>query len=363
MSGPGESKMSAPRLLESTEDITLEWLEAVLRVGGAPGVRVQSFTVEPIGAGNVSDTVRIDLSLSDAGDNDPRSIVCKFRPSLDLAHAHGVASGAYRCEAGAYRLLRSVSGACRIPRALWLDGTDDNINLVMEDLSRSTRAGDQIAGCGPDDARAVMTELGRLHREIAYAEEADAPDWAVRMPASGDYWVPVIARAAPIVAERFADTIDPDHIDLVGRAAKLARAWHDLRHSRWSLTHGDPRVDNILFSGQGRETRATLIDWQVAGVRNALHDVGYFLSGSLSVEDRRVHERELLAHYAAEYGAASADQLLDDYRVQLVSGLMTTAAATAVLPDLPHVNRLLIALLERNCAAVADWDSLSAIAR
>ncbi len=129
-----------------------------------------------------------------------------------------------------------------------------------------------------------------------------------------------------------------------------------------ALTHGDPRVDNILFRDGPEGVQAILIDWQVTGVRQPLHDLGYFLSGSVSVEDRRSAERDLLALYAERMGPGySESEVVADYRIQLISGLLTTSAAVAVLPDSDGVNRLLLALLERNCAAVADWDSIEAI--
>ncbi|UVO51042.1 phosphotransferase [Sphingomonas sp. SUN019] len=351
---------TAPRLLDTLAEIDGDWLESVLHAAGH-SARVREFAIQPIGAGNVSDTARIVLTTD--GDA-PASIVAKFRPSTASSHAHGVGSGAYSIEAGAYRLFAAATDGCRIPRILWLAGTDDNINLVMEDLSRVTRAGDQVAGCGVEDARRVITQFARLHRTFWPLASKDAPPWAIRMPSAGDYWVPVLESAVSQVAQRFADLLPDRHIALVAEAATVSRAWHDLRHPAMTITHGDPRVDNVLFDDDAGE--AILIDWQVAGVRNPMHDVGYFLSGSVSIEDRRTSERELLDLYADEFGATRGyvmNRIVDDYRIQLISGLMTTAAAVALLPDAPPVNRLLLALLERNCAAVEDWGSIAAIRR
>jgi hypothetical protein len=44
----------------------------------------------------------------------------------------------------------------------------------------------------------------------------------------------------------------------------------------------------------------------------------------------------------------------------VLSGLVITTAAISVLPDNDAVNTLILALLERNCAAVRDWDALTA---
>jgi hypothetical protein len=358
-SGPGPA---TPCLLESLADIDCPWLEQVLSAAGHC-LSLTGFSIEPIGAGNVSDTARIVLEHQGTG---PRSIVAKFRPSLEALQAHGVGSRAYTIEAGTYRLLTGQADGCRIPALLWLAGSDQNINLVMEDLSRTTRAGNQITGCGIADAEAVVTQFARLHRNFWPMAESDAPDWAIRMPQAGDYWVPIVERAVPIIARQYAEDLPAEYIALIAEATRVSRAWHDMRHAAMTITHGDPRVDNVLFEETVSGIGAILIDWQVTGLRNPMHDVGYFLSGSVSVENRRAQERALLDRYAEEFGTRRGyglNQIVDDYRVQLISGLMTTAAAVALLPDVPAVKRLLITLLERNCAAVADWQSIEAIRR
>lgn len=347
------------RLLDSLKEIDEPWLEQVLR-GAGYDASIKGFRLEPIGAGNVSDTARIVI---EAEGNAPPSVVAKFRPASEEAHTHGMGSKAYSIEAGTYELFQGVSDGCRTPVIFSLNAADDNINLVMEDLSSVTRPGNQVAGCSIKDAEATIRQLARLHRAFWPTSENNAPSWAIRMPIAGDYWVGVLQAAAPIVAERFAEDLPPQHIELVSEAATLSRAWHDLRHSAMTITHGDPRVDNVLFDDAG-DGEAILIDWQVTGVRNPMHDVGYFLSGSISIADRRKCEHDLLDLYAEEFGRSgeyTRGQIEDDYRVQLVSGLMTTAAAVALLPDIPKVNELLLALLERNCAAVYDWQSLKAI--
>jgi thiamine kinase-like enzyme len=137
-----------------------------------------------------------------------------------------------------------------------------------------------------------------------------------------------------------------------------------LPQTRLTLTHGDPRVDNVLFEQVDGATRAVLIDWQVTGLRNPMYDVGYFLSGSISIDDRRAHEDALLEHYLREFATVRAGysraDALHDYRTQVLSGLVITTAAISVLPDNDAVNTLILALLERNCAAVRDWDALTA---
>lgn len=122
-------------------------------------------------------------------------------------------------------------------------------------------------------------------------------------------------------------------------------------------------MDNVLFETVDGRPSAVLIDWQVTGLRNPMYDVGYFLSGSVPTDLRRAHETALLEHYVREFAAvrpgfALADAI-EDYRTQVLSGLVITTAAVAILPDVEPVNGLLLALLERNVAAAADWDAVA----
>lgn len=348
-------------LIGGVADLSAAWLERVLQRAGFPDARLAGFEAKPIGAGNVSDTVRVTLDYAAASEA-PSSLVCKFRCSDPVAHAHGIGSGSYGREVSSYRELVAAGCDCRIPKALWVDGHAENINLVMEDLTLGTRAGNQIAGCPLADARAVVRELAKLHRAFFPIPREAVPGWAMTMAETAGYWTGAIERGLPIVRETAGDRLSLDEMAAVDLAALRAPAWYSQPVPRGALTHGDPRVDNIIFRDGAHGPEAIIIDWQMTGWRSPMHDVGYFLSGSVSVEDRRAGEAALLDLYAGivgpQYPRAAIEE---DYRLQLPSGLMTTLAAYGVLPISSEVDALLIALLRRNIAAVADWRSLEAL--
>lgn len=352
---------TSPSLLTSLHQIDADWLEAVLAEAGHPNARIDSFALAPIGAGNVGDTARIDMVVS--GDPEaPRAMVCKFSAANESAHAHGIGSGSYGREVESYRAFARSGSVCRMPALYWVAGGSEGINLALEDLTRTTRPGDQIAGCSVAEAASVIDELARLHRHSFPMPRDQVPDWALTMADGADYWSSAIARALPIVRANDHGRLDRSEWALIEQANAKASSWYCLPVARGTLTHGDPRVDNILFQDEPTPS-AVILDWQMTGWRNPMHDVGYFLSGSVSVEDRRAHDRALLARYLQTFGPDRGYALAEieaDYRVQLLSGLMTTLAAYSVLPITPHVDQLLITLLKRNLAAAADWASLDA---
>ncbi len=161
---------------------------AVRATAGRPHwVEVASISAQPIGAGNVSDTVRIGIEYARAESGSPAAVVVKFRPSAPGAHAHGLRSGAYHREIGAYR---EVGGrqACRIPRCFWVAGDETNINLVLEDLTATTTPGNQAAGCGVAEAESLVAELARLHSSFfPLTDEAAPACWCAcpRSPTTG----------------------------------------------------------------------------------------------------------------------------------------------------------------------------------
>ncbi|HEX7741935.1 MAG TPA: aminoglycoside phosphotransferase family protein [Sphingobium sp.] len=336
-----------------------------MRHAGFADADVVSFDLRPIGAGNVSDTVRAELAYA-APTAAPPSLICKFSSSHGDNHAHGVSSGSYYREVNSYAILKGVSDCCRIPQPFWIAGGADNINLVMEDLSALSRPGDQIAGCSPDDAASVVAEQAKLHRAFFPMRLQDAPPWAMSMASTADYWVGAIERALPVIRQHVAARLTDDEMAVVEDALIAAPAWYRLPVLHGALTHGDPRVDNILFMDRDMGVHSVLLDWQMTGWRNPMHDVGYFLSGSVSVDDRRAHERALLDCYAGTFGADRGydiEAITQDYRLQLLSGLMTTIASYGVLPLNSVTDRLLLTLLQRNAAAAMDWESLKAVAR
>lgn len=353
---------TTPALLDTVAEIDAAWIGSVL-TATHPDVAVRSVATTPIGAGNVSDTVRVTIDYATRPEGAPDAVVAKFRPSVPEVHAHGLGSGAYHREIGAYRAI-GERAACRIPHAFHVAGDETTINLVLEDLT-SAVPGDQVAGCGAAEAEAVLTELANLHAAFAPVEEATAPGWPIRMAAVCDYWTAATRTGVAAALERYRGRLDGADLQVVAAAGRIVRDWYLLPQSRLTLSHGDPRVDNVLFEQTPGGTRAVLIDWQVTGLRNPMYDVGYFLSGSLPVEERRAHEPRLLDHYLrtfARTGPAYPDaEAMADYRTQVLSGLMITTAAIAVLPDNDVVNTLIVALLERNCAAARDWDAVAAV--
>jgi hypothetical protein len=350
------SKLTAPHLLESTGEITARWMERAFAAGGA--VTPQRIAIEPriapIGHGTSGMTAQVHLGYNVGTITAPTDVIAKF------GRAKGVSPGLSPGEREllTYRLLCN-DATFRKPR-LWFGERDETglTNLVLEDLSSKTRPGDQIAGCSIDEARAVVSELAAFHAAFWGGEEALASEWLIRH----EQMLPLYEAGADKIGPWLGGRVAADDLALVETFRSKARDWLAIRPSRRTLIHSDPRVDNMLFEDTDEGIAAWIIVWQLPAAGDPQHDVAYFLSGSVSPADRRACERELVAEYAAlirrtvpDYSDAEA---LESYRRNVVSGLWLTVIATAAIEQSAHNADLICALVERNCAAIRDWDAL-----
>ena len=116
------------------------------------------------------------------------------------------------------------------------------------------------------------------------------------------------------------------------------------------VIHGDAHVGNLVLDAGGT---ASLVDWQLVQRGMWCIDVGYHIASTLTVEERRRSERDLLRHYLdalASYGVA-APPWDDAWRAiahGMLHGFFLWGITTKVEPA------IIATLLTRLGTAVAD---------
>jgi hypothetical protein len=350
------SQLTAPPLLESPEEITAQWMERALAAGGA--VVPQRIAIEPrvapIGHGTSGTTAQVHLAYNVGTVTAPSDVIAKFGRMIGVSAVYNPAQR----ERLAYELLGN-DAPFRKPRLLFGASDDQGLtNMILEDLSQQTRPGDQIAGCSIAEARATVRELAAFHAAWWGDEETLALPWLM----DHHEFVPMYEIGAQKMGPWLGHRIPAQDLAVVEAFRARANDWLDLAPSRRTLIHSDPRVDNVLFEDTPEGVAAWIIDWQLPAAGNPMHDVAYFLSGSVSPEDRRTCERELVAEYAGLIRRSvpdySDEEALESYGRNLVSGLWLTVIATAAIQQSDHNADLICALMERNCAAIRDWNAL-----
>jgi hypothetical protein len=140
--------------------------------------------------------------------------------------------------------------------------------------------------------------------------------------------------------------------------AGLRTSWSEDARDVVGIVHGDANLTNLVITDG---TRPYFLDWQLVCTAHWAHDVTLFLVGSLDVEDRRAHERDLIATYA-QARRAHGDDLEDGvafeaYRRHLLHGLMY-----AFIPDEMQPVELCAPFVERFAAAITDHGTLDLLA-
>ncbi len=121
----------------------------------------------------------------------------------------------------------------------------------------------------------------------------------------------------PTFVRRWGEHLD-DH-------TLLADLEHRLNPCGWqgptTVVHSDLHLDNVLFDAAG----PIVMDWQTVGCGPGAVDVARWLLESLTLEDRAVHERDLLTAYVDELGHLTLDDLTAAVRaltVRMFAGIV-----------------------------------------
>ncbi|HEY4333016.1 MAG TPA: phosphotransferase, partial [Ilumatobacteraceae bacterium] len=288
------------------DDVTAQWLGRVF------GARVEVTGRERIGDGLVGMNIRVGLQSPDP--SVPGSVVVKLPSPDPTSRAAGVALRNYEREVKFYNEIAG-SVDIHVPRcfhAEW-DPADHEFVIVLEDLAPAA-PGDQVAGCSIATARAAVLELARLHGPRWDDPTLADVDWLNRRtgPQDGQMLGAMWAMVLPAFNATYAPYLSADASALVDRFGGRIVEWVDGRNGPWTVTHGDYRLDNLMFATPAGGAPITTVDWQSPGHGPAMSDVSYFLGAGPLSADRAAIERDLVGEYAAALRA--------DYQVEIDDG-------------------------------------------
>jgi hypothetical protein len=333
--------------------IDAAWVSAVLRRNGVDAV-VDHVSAEPIGTGQIGDSVRFTLGYAHAPADAPASLVGKFPAAGEESRATGVRLGNYYREVRFYQQL-APNARIRTPRC-WFTDVDEATHdfvLIMEDLAPA-QVGDQLKGVTLDQARDVIVEAAKLHASHWNDLALDELPWvsgARAAPASAASPEAVTALWEAFKA-RYGHRLTPEWSGVGDQLAKrYLRFALPRRRVPRCLTHNDFRPDNMMFGVAGSGgAPVTVLDWQSFAYGVGATDVAYFLAGALPPDVRRAAEPELLALYhrtlvaegVAGYGA---DALKRDYGRGGYLLFLTAFFAAMIVTQTPRGDDMFIQML------------------
>ncbi len=207
-------------------------------------------------------------------------------PRDDRSHSHRRKLRSYDVEAAFYRRHAeacAVPPACRVPRPLHVGSQPSGWLFVLEDLDAAGFAA-RRARPGDDDIAVTLGWLARFHARFL----GQAPDglWKV-----GTYWH---------LATRPDELASMRHPALQRAASAIDARLTAARFKTW--VHGDAKLENVCFRGDGAEV--ALVDFQYVGGGVGVKDVAYFLSSCLTPRECRARVPGYLDHYFRELRSA-----------------------------------------------------------
>jgi len=352
-----------PPIPVDVDDVTPEWLGAVLGVG-VTGVEVLDRHSGTTGR------ARVGVTYAPGDDGAfPPSLFVKL-PPFDVAQRKFVdMAGLGVAEALFYRdLAHEIT--LRIPGVHYAAVDDDGrYVMVIEDLAA---AGCRFPRPGDDDVAewggGIVEELARLH----------APYWdSPRLRDGGDLvWVTNGGRTGRnvpkgrgggyvgLALEQFGDEMGP----AFRRLAQLyiehtARIMGEvLDEGTHTLIHGDPHLGNLFIDTNGIDgNRVGFLDWAMLDRRTGMRDVSYVLCNSIPPDVRRAHEREWVARYLAtlaDFGVPlDADTAWEQYRLYAVYSWVS-ATSTAAVGNRWQAAKIGQGGMRRATASIEDLDTV-----
>ncbi|KAI1399313.1 aminoglycoside phosphotransferase [Hypoxylon fuscum] len=153
----------------------------------------------------------------------------------------------------------------------------------------------------------------------------------------------------------------PEYLMDGTRVKKAQEKYYAQRNPKFrTLLHGDTHLGNVYFTAEGH-TR--FLDWSAYHFASCFHDLVYFMSSMLNIEDRRAHEMEVLDHYLAtlhRFGGPKFDRNDEELMIEYKRSYLTNIIWPVCGYSLQTKERV-DAFTERTIAAWVDHKVIEVI--
>jgi len=361
---------------QSGNELTAAWFTNSLgSVGDASVTRVEREIVGG-GIGFIGELHRCRLTWSgdDTTNGLPQSVIVKIPSSSETNRAVGEAMQAYEREISVYRNLGGRLGlpmpahhysefdknpAQRLEPGLqflfeklpvravnWLlmqfiklSGKSKRRYILVIDDIDDARPPSQVDGGSLEDVNAALDVLAGFHASNWMDEHAAGSSrllWPVDQ--APKVWQASYLRNRAQFVRQFGEIVgDEKMAKLDATQADIAELVEQLAAPPWTLSHGDYRLDNILYRADGS---LVVVDYQLVCRARPGWDVAYFITTALAPDLRSEEESMLRRYHDALLAAGVADYswsaLLSDVEAtkavlahRLVCGIDTLDTAMA----------------------------------
>ncbi|MFE9925375.1 phosphotransferase family protein [Streptomyces sp. NPDC005774] len=339
--------------------VTSEDLTAVFRSSGrlSPEERLGQLEITPVGTGQMADTVRCILT-DPVPSRIPASCVVKLPVGEGQTALTARTAGVYDRELRFYQELLPELSGLQCPEFFGSFLVDGEPALVLEDI-RDAVPSNQILGAVGHQPRLAVDQLVNIQARWWNDEAFGAQDWLQRRAGAP---IPDRRRRYLAAWDKVKDTVaaelEPGAAEVIEEFGHACDAWSQSYDGPFTLAHHDYRLDNMLFA----DDRVWLLDWQTLGWGPPSWDLAYFIGSSLSVEQRRSSESELVVRHARQLRDAGIEGWTDEvawnsYRAMAYSTLLLTMPAAGELRSNERAKRMFTAMWNRTAAMARDLES------
>ncbi|QJB69570.1 phosphotransferase [Parasphingorhabdus halotolerans] len=328
----------------------------VERVFNAPAQSLLGLTYEPVGTGQVCDSYRFVCDW--VGDDGPATFVAKCPSANEISRGAAAIFHLYDMEVGWYRdIAEHCDALC--PKCYHADiaENEQEFVLLLEDMAPASQ-GDQLAGASLVQVKTTLAEAAALHSfrpEGGFASYK----WLHHGKDNSQFLVNTLQNGYPVFRDRFSSLLTADILDLGQQLVDRIGNYVAREPLEQTITHGDMRLDNILYQADGRI--AALVDWQTCSLGNPANDVAYLIGTSFADPAvRRAEEKQLVEDYlATRTSAQDFDAFWNEYRRHAFSGFLMAINASLHVEQTERGDAMFAAMAERPAQMAMDLDSLS----
>lgn len=319
-----------------------------------------------IGEGQVGMNLRFALQSEDP--TVPSSVVVKMASPDPTSRATGISLRNYEREVKFYNEIVETLDV-RSPRSWFADWHEDggDIAIVLEDMAPSEQ-GDQIDACGIEHARLAVEQLVKMQGPRWNDTTLADIDWLQRRDAAdAERLSGLIGMVLPGFLATYTDAILRDvgqgGLDFISTLATKIPEYIAAKDAPFTITHGDYRLDNLLFATTPDGVPCAVVDWQTPGHGNGVSDLAYFIGAGLLPEARREYEWQLVDQYIA--GLEAYGHMIDHewvknhYRREAISGVIMAIVASQIVGRTERGDKMFEVMATRHLLQGIENNALS----
>jgi Phosphotransferase enzyme family len=350
---------SAPVPDSLEQALSPQWLTAALQER-FPGVEICAVVPGPV-VDRISTNARFIIECADSLPDGLAPALCIKGYFNEIGRAACYVGAP---EAGFYRDLAAATGV-RTLKSVYADidpATRHGVIITEDVVAQGGTFLDGNSPYTPDQTAQTLAEFARLHAATWIDPGWATAEWlAPRLGGVLNVWGPsttidiVSANLDGPNGQRVPNEVCDAHrlVDAYQRLIAVTAA--ETATKPWCVIHGDAHVGNLFLDA---DRIASLVDWQLVQRGMWYLDVGYHIASTLTVDDRRRAEKDLLRHYLdalSSHGVTPPiwDEAWRAITFGIVHGFFLWAITTKMQPA------IIATLLHRLGTAVADHAALS----